>query len=198
MIWIATLFVVGVAITALRRGLEGAERRRHLLVLASNLAYIVVAVVHFFEHLNHEEVDWAHFLLGATKIAALVGVMWVIATRARRGPVPNDLEELEPTPLPAFRPSRDLVSWREIGAIWRDAPPATGRTPFGEFLESQSPPGDAAFPQVVPVPFWVVLVQVSNLRAGVDIGQLANGWALSVARLLPATTKTGRKPRKFG
>jgi hypothetical protein len=41
----------------------------------------VVAVIHFFQHLDHREVDWAHLLLAITSIAAAIGVIWVIVAR---------------------------------------------------------------------------------------------------------------------
>jgi hypothetical protein len=46
-----------------------------------------VAIVHFFQHVNGLEVDWAHFLLLVSNIAAAAGVIWVVVTRlgTRRG-----------------------------------------------------------------------------------------------------------------
>ena len=86
LIWLSTIFVVGVAITALRRVSESRQRRGYLVVVVANLAYGMVAVVHFFQHLDHLEVDWAHLLLAITSVAAAVGVLWVIAARvASRG-----------------------------------------------------------------------------------------------------------------
>jgi hypothetical protein len=45
------------------------------------LVYAVAAVIHFFQHLDHLEVDWAHLLLTVSSIAAVVGVLWVVAER---------------------------------------------------------------------------------------------------------------------
>jgi hypothetical protein len=81
--WIATLFIIVVAAMALRRPVRGSERRGYLVVLVGNLAFAVVGVIHFFQHLNNQEVDWAHFLLAVTNIAAAAGVIWVILARAR-------------------------------------------------------------------------------------------------------------------
>jgi hypothetical protein len=63
------------------------QRRGYLVVLVANLVYAVVAVIHFFQHLDHLEVDWAHLLLTVSRIAAVIGVLWVIAARyaSRRG-----------------------------------------------------------------------------------------------------------------
>lgn len=80
LIWLSTLFVLGVAAIALRE-VRAPTRRGYLVVLVVNLAYAIVAVVHFFQHLDHREVDWAHLLLAVTSIAAAVGVIWVIAAR---------------------------------------------------------------------------------------------------------------------
>jgi hypothetical protein len=59
----------------------------YLVVPIPNLAYAVVAVIPFFQHLAHLEVDWVHLLLAVTSIAAAVGVLWVIVTHSasRRG-----------------------------------------------------------------------------------------------------------------
>jgi hypothetical protein len=82
LIWLATLFIVGVAVGGLRVTSQG-ERRGYQIVLMANLAYAVVAVIHFFQHLDRLEVDWAHLLLAITGIAGAVGVLWVIAVRLR-------------------------------------------------------------------------------------------------------------------
>jgi hypothetical protein len=81
LIWLATLFLIGVAGIALREVDDPGERRGYFLVLVSNVAYAVVAVIHFFQHLNHLEVDWAHLLLAVTGVAAAIGVLWVIVAR---------------------------------------------------------------------------------------------------------------------
>ena len=79
LIWIATLFVIIVAARAIR-GNEVARTTKsaYRVVLGVNLAYAVVAVIHFFQHLNHLEVDWAHLLLSVTSVAGAAGVVWVI------------------------------------------------------------------------------------------------------------------------
>ncbi|MFN2524944.1 MAG: hypothetical protein ABR505_01565 [Actinomycetota bacterium] len=81
LIWLSTAFVLGVAALALRQDSRPAEQRGYLLVLLANLAYAIVAVIHFLQHLDHREVDWAHLLLALTSIAAAIGVIWVIARR---------------------------------------------------------------------------------------------------------------------
>ncbi|MDQ3985895.1 MAG: hypothetical protein M3280_05295 [Actinomycetota bacterium] len=87
LIWLSTLFVLGVAALAVRDVTPPGQRRGYLIVLVANLAYAIVAIAHFFQHLDHREVDWAHLLLAVTSIAAAIGVIWVIAARlmGRRG-----------------------------------------------------------------------------------------------------------------
>ena len=81
LIWISTVFVLSVALAAVRGVGESRQHRGYLVVLVANLAYAVVAVVHFFQHLDRLEVDWANLLLAITSVAAAVGVLWVIAAR---------------------------------------------------------------------------------------------------------------------
>ena len=83
LIWAATLFILGVAVRGVREVESQGERRGYEIVLVANLAYVVVAVIHFFQHLDRLEVDWAHLLLAITGIAGAVGVLWVIALRFR-------------------------------------------------------------------------------------------------------------------
>lgn len=83
LIWLATVFVIGVSAVALRTIQEPRQRWGYVLVLSANLAYGAVAIAHFFQHLNRTEVDWAHLLLVITGIAAAVGVLWVLLARLR-------------------------------------------------------------------------------------------------------------------
>jgi hypothetical protein len=87
LIWLTTILVLGVAMVAVRNVRESGQHRGYFIVLIANLAYAGVAVVHFFQHLDHLEVDWAHLLLAITSFAAAVGVLWVVAARVawRRG-----------------------------------------------------------------------------------------------------------------
>lgn len=80
LIWLATAFVLWIAAAGARDVGEPA-RRGYLVVLIANVAYAAVAVVHFFQHVNGLEVDWAHFLLLVSNIAAAVGVVWVVVAR---------------------------------------------------------------------------------------------------------------------
>ena len=86
LIWLATAFVLVVAFHAVTRVGDPASRRGYLVVLYGNVAYAVLAVVHFFQHLNHQEVDWTHLLLVVASVAAAAGVVWVVVGRlaARR------------------------------------------------------------------------------------------------------------------
>lgn len=81
LIWLSTIFVIGVAAIGARDVREPGERRGYMIVLVANLSYAVVSVIHFFQHLDHREVDWAHLLLAITTVVAAVGVLWVIGVR---------------------------------------------------------------------------------------------------------------------
>lgn len=84
LVWVGTLFVVVVAIRALRDDSTSAERPGYRVVLWSNVLYVVVAVIHFVQHLNHQEVDWAHIMLAVTNIGSVVGVVMATASKRRR------------------------------------------------------------------------------------------------------------------
>lgn len=81
LIWLATAAVVAVGVLGVRDVQERGQRRGYLIVLIGNLAYAVVSVVHFLQHLNQLEVDWAHLLLAITSVVATVGVLWVVVAR---------------------------------------------------------------------------------------------------------------------
>lgn len=81
LIWITTVLVLGIAALGVRGAEDPRERQGYLIVLIANLAYAIVAVIHFFQHLDRLEVDWAHLLLALTSIAAAVGVLWVVVAR---------------------------------------------------------------------------------------------------------------------
>jgi hypothetical protein len=92
LVWLGTMFVLVVAAWALRAGFSQAERRGYLIVLASNALYVVVAVIHFIQHLNHQEVDWAHISLALTNIGSVVGVLMVTWARVKRRPSGGGLQ----------------------------------------------------------------------------------------------------------
>jgi hypothetical protein len=83
LVWLGTLFILAVAVGALRSGLSDPERRGYLVVLSSNALYVVVAVIHFMQHLDRQEVDWAHISLAVTNIGSVAGVLMVTAARAK-------------------------------------------------------------------------------------------------------------------
>lgn len=85
LVWLGTLFVIAVAVWALRDAPPGGERRGYRVVLWSNTLYVVVAVIHFIQHLNHQEVDWAHISLAVTNVGVVVGVLMVTSARLKRG-----------------------------------------------------------------------------------------------------------------
>ena len=60
------------------------DRRGYLVVLSANGLYVVVAVIHFIQHLNRQEVQWAHISLAVTNIGSVVGVLMVTWARLRR------------------------------------------------------------------------------------------------------------------
>jgi hypothetical protein len=84
LVWLGTLLVLAAAVWALRTVLSEPERRGYLVVLWSNALYGVVAVFHFIQHLNHQEVDWAHVSLALTNIGSVIGVLMVTWVRFRR------------------------------------------------------------------------------------------------------------------
>lgn len=82
LVWLGTVFVLAVAVRALRAGPTPRERHGYLVVLWANALYVVVAVIHFIQHLDRQEVDWAHLLLALTNIGSVIGVFMV--TMAQR------------------------------------------------------------------------------------------------------------------
>ncbi len=84
LVWLGTLLVLAVAAWALRIALSESERRGYLVVLWSNALYGLFAVIHFIQHLNHQEIDWAHISLALTNIGSVVGVLMVTSVRFRR------------------------------------------------------------------------------------------------------------------
>ena len=83
LVWLGTLVILVAAGWALKTDPPRGERRGYLVVLWSNVVYVVVAIVHFFQHLDHQEVDWAHVGLAVTNVGSVVGVLIVIASRLK-------------------------------------------------------------------------------------------------------------------
>ena len=84
LVWLGTLLVLAVALWAVREPLPPGERRGYVIVLWANGLYVPVAVLHFIQHLNREEVDWAHVALAVTNIGSVVGVLMVTWARGKR------------------------------------------------------------------------------------------------------------------
>jgi hypothetical protein len=84
LVWLGTIFILAVAAWTLRAGLSESERRGYLIVLWSNALYVLVAVIHFIQHLHHQEVDWAHVSLALTNIGSVLGVLMVTWVRVKR------------------------------------------------------------------------------------------------------------------
>jgi hypothetical protein len=80
LVWLGTLMVIGVALMAMRLKPTGLVHRAYQITLWANALYVVVAVIHFFQHLDHQEVDWAHAGLAVTNIAAATGIVMVTAS----------------------------------------------------------------------------------------------------------------------
>ena len=83
LVWLGTLFVLATSARALRAELSRDERRGYLVIVWANALYVVVAVIHFIQHLNHQEVDWAHVSLALTNVGSVVGVLMVTSGRLR-------------------------------------------------------------------------------------------------------------------
>ena len=77
LVWIGTLLVLVVATRALTAGVTGPERAGYLAVVLANGLYVPIAVAHFIQHQNHQEVDWAHLGLATTNIVAALAVVYV-------------------------------------------------------------------------------------------------------------------------
>jgi hypothetical protein len=92
LVWLGTLLILAVAAQALRSELFHTEQRGYLVVQWSNALYVVVAVVHFVQHLNHQEVDWAHISLALTNIGSVIGVLMVTWARLKRRPSVGGLQ----------------------------------------------------------------------------------------------------------
>ena len=83
LVWIGTVLVLVVALRALRQGVGGQVRVGYLVVVWANGLYIPVAIAHFIQHMNHQEVDWAHLSLAVTNIVAAIGVLYVTYASSR-------------------------------------------------------------------------------------------------------------------
>jgi hypothetical protein len=90
LVWLGTLLVIGVCATAIRRDVSRQDRRGYGVALVANALYVVVAILHFVQHLNHDEVDWTHLALAVTNAVGALGVVMVTISRmSRRDPAPT-------------------------------------------------------------------------------------------------------------
>lgn len=99
LVWLGTLLVLVVAASALRSVESPGQRRGYWTVVVGNGLYVPVSVIHFAQHLNREEVDWAHAALGITNVIALVGVWLVISVWIRgrgRSGEPGGVQRVRP------------------------------------------------------------------------------------------------------
>ncbi len=85
LVWIGTVLVLVVAARALRTGVEGRIRAGYATVVIANALYVPIAVAHFIQHMNLQEVDWAHVALAVTNVVAALGVLFVTYV-SRRAP----------------------------------------------------------------------------------------------------------------
>ncbi len=77
LVWIGTILVLIVGVRALQGDVVGPQRLGYLTVVAANGLYVPIAVAHFIQHLDRQEVDWAHMGLGITNLVAALGVLYV-------------------------------------------------------------------------------------------------------------------------
>lgn len=77
LVWIGTVLVLVVAARAIRTGVQGQVRAGYLTVVTANALYVPIAVAHFIQHMNFQEVDWAHIGLAVTNVVAALGVLFV-------------------------------------------------------------------------------------------------------------------------
>ena len=77
LVWMGTILVLAVGVRALRDGVTGAERGGYLTVVVANGLYVPIAVAHFIQHMDHQEVDWAHAGLSITNVVAALGVLYL-------------------------------------------------------------------------------------------------------------------------
>jgi hypothetical protein len=86
LVWLGTALVLVVALRELRSGIQGPIRAGYFVVAIANGIYVPIAVAHFIQHQNRQEVDWAHAGLGVTNVLAALGVLYVgYASWRRRG-----------------------------------------------------------------------------------------------------------------
>lgn len=85
LVWIGTVLVLVVAARALRTRVQGRARAGYLTIVVANALYVPIAVAHFIQHMNLQEVDWAHIGLAVTNVGSALGVLFVpyVSLRAR-------------------------------------------------------------------------------------------------------------------
>lgn len=83
LVWLGTILVAAVCVIALRVGPGRAERIGYQVTLIANALYALVAVVHFIQHLDHQEVDWTHVALAVTNAVAVIGVVGITIARLK-------------------------------------------------------------------------------------------------------------------
>ena len=84
LVWLGTAAVLTVGVRALGAGVQGRARLGYLTVVVANALYVPIAIAHFIQHQNHQEVDWAHLGLGLTNAVGAVGVVYVAVMSSRR------------------------------------------------------------------------------------------------------------------
>lgn len=83
-VWLGTILVLGVSGVAVPAAGSSNERWGYWAAIVGNAVYIPIATAHFIQHLNLEEVDWAHIALAIANVVAFVGVLSVIVARISR------------------------------------------------------------------------------------------------------------------
>ncbi len=77
LVWLGTALVLVIGLRALRSSMQEHVCRGYLIVVISNAIYVPIAVAHFIQHQNHQEVDWAHAGLAITNLLGALGVIYV-------------------------------------------------------------------------------------------------------------------------
>jgi hypothetical protein len=93
LVWLGTALVLAVAVRRLRSGVQGRIRAGYLVVAIANAIYVPIAVAHFIQHQNLQEVDWAHAGLGISNVLAAIGVLYVGYVSSKGGALASEQGE---------------------------------------------------------------------------------------------------------
>ena len=77
LVWLGTALVLVVGVRALGPASDRSVRVGYLVLVIANALYVPIASAHFIQHVNREEVAWAHIGLGTMNAIGAVGVLYV-------------------------------------------------------------------------------------------------------------------------